>query len=51
MNVEQELEDVGLTKGEARVYISLVKKGPSTVGPIVKESGVAYSKIYEVHQR
>ncbi len=51
MNVEQELEDVGLTKGEARVYISLVKKGPSTVGPIVKESGVAYSKIYEVLQR
>lgn len=51
MTVEQQLEEIGLTKGESKVYIALVKKGPTTVGPIVKESGVAYSKIYEVLER
>jgi len=43
--------DLGLTNGEARVYVALVKVGLSTVGPIVKESGVAYSKIYQILDR
>lgn len=49
--IEQELEQLGLTSGEARVYNSLVKIGESTVGPISKESKVAYSKIYDVLER
>lgn len=45
------LKKIGLTSGEAKVYSALVKKGSSTVGPIVKESGVAYSNIYEILER
>jgi len=48
---KDELKKLGLTDGEARIYSSLLKIGASTVGPIVKESGVAYSKVYEVLQR
>lgn len=47
----QELEEIGLTSGEARIYVALTKLGESTVGPISKESGVAYSKIYDVLSR
>lgn len=47
----EELKKLGLTDGEARVYQALLKKGSSTVGPIVKESGVAYSNIYEILER
>src|SRR3989344_2887799 len=43
-----ELKKIGLTDGESRAYLSLLKLGSSTVGPIVKDSGIAYSKIYEV---
>src|SRR3989344_7352086 len=44
----EELKRIGLTDGESRAYLALLKLGSSTVGPIVKESGVSYSKIYEV---
>jgi len=46
--MKDELKKLGLTEGEARVYLSLLKIGSSTVGPIVRGSGVSYSKIYEV---
>lgn len=45
------LENIGLTKGEASVYLALTKIGPSTAGPLVKESKVAYSNIYDVLDR
>ncbi len=45
----QELKTFGLTEG--RAYIALLKLGPSTAGPIVKQSGIAYSKVYEVLHR
>src|SRR3989338_1787828 len=48
---EEELKKLGLTDGESRVYSSLLNLESSTVGPITKKSGVAYSKIYEVLQR
>ena len=47
---EKILNDTGLTKGEARVYLSLLKIGESTVGPIAKEANVSLSKIYEILQ-
>jgi len=47
----EKLEKLGLTSGEARVYKALLKLKQSTVGPIVKESKVANSKIYEVLDR
>lgn len=46
-----ELTGLGLTKGEAKVYIALLKLGSTTAGPIVKESKIAYSNIYEVLER
>lgn len=40
------LESIGMTKSEGKVYLALLDLGTSTVGPIVKKSGVAYSKVY-----
>ncbi len=47
----KELTKLGLTDGEAKVYIALLKLQSSTVGPIVKESNIAYSNIYDVLDR
>ncbi|MEK6918261.1 MAG: helix-turn-helix domain-containing protein [Nanoarchaeota archaeon] len=46
-----ELLKVGLTDGEAKVYLALSEIGSSTVGPIVKLSGVAYSNVYDILNR
>ncbi len=46
-----QLQKLGLTEGEAKVYEALVSLGPSTVGPVVKRSGVAYSNVYDVLAR
>ena len=45
------LTNLGLTDGESKVYLALLKRGSSTVGPIVKEAKVAYSNIYEILDR
>ena len=49
--IVQELTQLGLTDGEARVYLCLLKIGSSNVGPIVRDSHVSYSKIYDVLER
>lgn len=46
-----ELEKFGLTEGESKVYLGLLKTGKSTVGHIVRESKVSSSKIYEILER
>jgi HTH-type transcriptional regulator, sugar sensing transcriptional regulator len=46
-----ELIQLGLTSGEARIYLSLLKLGSSKVGSIVKDSRVSYSKVYDVLER
>jgi len=46
-----ELLKIGLTDGESKVYLALSGLGSSTVGPIVKNSKVAYSNIYEILNR
>lgn len=46
-----DLEQLGLTEGESKVYLALITIGSSSVGKIVKESGVAYSNIYEILNR
>lgn len=46
-----ELLKVGLTEGEAKVYLALSELGSSSVGPIVKKSKVAYSNIYDILNR
>lgn len=45
------LSEIGLTKGEAKVYISLLKVGESKVGPIIKASLISRSKVYDILER
>jgi HTH-type transcriptional regulator, sugar sensing transcriptional regulator len=45
------LTSVGLTKGEANVYLTLLKLGNTTSGKIIKESLVSRSKVYDVLER
>jgi len=42
---------IGLTVGEAKVYLALSELGSSTVGPIVKKAKVAYSNVYDILNR
>lgn len=45
------LKKLGLTDGESKVYLAMLRIGSGTVGPLVKASGVAYSNIYEILER
>ena len=45
------LEKAGLTKSESKVYLALLKLGQTTSGPVVDESGVSRSKIYDILER
>jgi sugar-specific transcriptional regulator TrmB len=45
------LQNIGLTDGEIRVYLALIKLGPSTSGPIIDKSKVSGSKIYNILER
>lgn len=47
-NIELQLEEIGLTKSEIKVYLSLLKLGESSTGRIQAESKTANSKVYEV---
>ncbi len=49
--MKEELKKLGLTEGEARVYLALLKLRTTKVGPLVKKSKVSYSKIYDVLNR
>jgi HTH-type transcriptional regulator, sugar sensing transcriptional regulator len=46
-----DLISIGLTSGEARVFLTLLKLGSAKVGQIVKDSNVSYSKVYNVLDR
>lgn len=45
------LRGLGLTDGEIKVYLALISLGEATSGPIVKESGVSLSKVYQIIDR
>jgi sugar-specific transcriptional regulator TrmB len=45
---EKVLEDIGLTKGEVAVYLSLLELGETTTGAIIKSSRITGSKVYEI---
>jgi HTH-type transcriptional regulator, sugar sensing transcriptional regulator len=49
--LNEDLNKLGLTNGEARVYLSLLKLGSAKVGEIIKDSTISYSKVYDVLQR
>ena len=42
------LEEIGLTQGEIKTYLALLKLGASSTGPISKESQVSRSKLYSI---
>ncbi|NQU78408.1 hypothetical protein HQ545_01435 [Candidatus Woesearchaeota archaeon] len=45
--MEAELEELGLSRNESKIYLFLLKNGTSTTGPIIKETGIANSRVYE----
>jgi sugar-specific transcriptional regulator TrmB len=49
--LKEDLNHLGLTDGEAKVYLSLLKLGSAKVGSIVRDSSISYSKVYDVLQR
>src|SRR3989338_1472481 len=45
------LEDIGLTKSEISVFISLISLGKSPAGPIVRKSGLQNSVVHRAIPR
>lgn len=45
---EQLLEEIGLTKGEIKVYLTLLKLGETTTGKVIEEAQISSGKIYEI---
>jgi len=45
---KQLLEEIGLTKGEIAVYLTLLKIGETTTGKIIEEAQISSGKIYEI---
>ena len=50
-NYVEQLTNLGLTQGEAKVYLAMIQIGPSKIGKIVEISGVSQSKVYNVLDR
>ncbi len=48
---EDALRDIGLTPGESRVYLGLIRLGSSTTGPLAMHAGVSSSKVYKILDR
>lgn len=48
---EKIFEKLGLTKGEIKVYTALLSIGEATISPIVNESKVSKSKIYDILEK
>jgi len=45
---EKLLEEIGLTKGEIKVYFTLLKLGETTTGKIIENAQISSGKIYEI---
>lgn len=45
--MEEKLVELGLSKNEAKIYLFLLKNPHITTGPIIKETGIANSRVYE----
>lgn len=41
------LRELGLTNNEIQVYLFLLKRGETTTGPIIKETNIVNSRVYE----
>lgn len=48
MKIEtKDLEDIGLSKNEALIYLFLLGKGETTTGAIIKETKIVNSRVYD----
>ncbi len=45
------LRKIGLTEGEAKVYLSLIELGTTTVGPIIDKAEISSSKVYIILEK
>jgi len=45
--MEKTLKELGLTDNEIKIYLFLLKREDSTTGPIIKETNIANSRVYE----
>lgn len=45
------LEELGLSRGESKVYLALLEHGSLTTGPIAKYSSITNSKVYKILDR
>jgi HTH-type transcriptional regulator, sugar sensing transcriptional regulator len=46
--IDKVLENIGLTKGEIKVYLALLELGNTTTGKIITHSRLSSGKIYEI---
>jgi len=51
MDIIASLEQVGLSERESRVYLALLDIGPSTTSKLIRKTGIASSKIYDVLEK
>ncbi len=51
MAYEALLEEIGLTRGEITVYLTLLKLGETTTGKIIEAAGISSGKIYEILEK
>jgi sugar-specific transcriptional regulator TrmB len=51
MDILSLLNDCGLTEKEARIYIALLRTGPSTIKPIADQAGVKRTSVYNFIDR
>ncbi len=51
MEITRLLEEIGLTKNETKVYLSLLKIGVTTTSALIKDTGINTSKVYESLER
>ena len=47
----KDLEKIGLTPGESKVYLALLKIGQTKTGPLIKQAKVSSSKVYKILDR
>ncbi len=51
MELPTALEQTGLSERESRVYLALLDIGPSTTSKLIRKTGIASSKIYDVLEK
>jgi predicted transcriptional regulator len=52
MEINTEIfKEIGLTEGETKTYLALLKLGETTTGPLINESKVAKSIVYQILEK